>query len=180
MKVSKRNAFHFLVGIILRHPFGVLLVGVLGVVLSLLLTGTYLGFHTNRLDLFSVVAGSLKNNEAYDREFKNLPEGVIVVIRSENPQTAKAFATALAQRWETDPNIDQVLYRINAEALKNKALLYLSPDDLMSLRQKLEQHHALLKELEASPTLQDRLHRSADDLAQGPPGGGGVPSQLFH
>jgi hypothetical protein len=53
MKVSQRNAFHFLVGIILRHPFGVLLVGVLGVILSLLLTGTHLGFHTNRLDLIS-------------------------------------------------------------------------------------------------------------------------------
>jgi uncharacterized protein len=155
MKVSKRNVFHCLVGIILRHPFSVLLVGVLGVVLSLLLTGTYLGFHTNRLDLFSAGSRYKELDEAYDREFTNLPEGVIVVIRSESPETAKAFATALARRWETDPNIDQVLYRITADALKNKALLYLSPDELMRLREKLEQHHALLKELEASPTLQD-------------------------
>ena len=33
---------------------------------------------------------------------------MIVVIRAENPEPAKAFATALAQRWETDPTIEKV------------------------------------------------------------------------
>jgi hypothetical protein len=56
-----------------------------------------------------------------------------------------------------DPNIDKVLYRIDVNALKHKVLLYLSPEDLIALRQKLQQHQDLLKELAASPTLQNLL-----------------------
>jgi hypothetical protein len=80
---------------------------------------------------------------------------VVVVIRSENPETAKAFATALGQRWEQDPKIEKVLYRINLDGLKNKGLLFLSPDDLTALRQKLETRQDLLRDLAASPTLEN-------------------------
>jgi len=155
MRGSKHTIYHRFAGIVLRHPFGIILVAALGVVLSLLVTATQLTFHTNRLDLIASGNHYRQLGDAYDREFEALPGDVIVVIRAERPETAKAFATALAQRWATDPHIDQVLYRINVDALKSKALLYLSPDDLTALRQKLQTHQALLEELTASPTLQN-------------------------
>jgi hypothetical protein len=31
---------------------------------------------------------------------------VVVVVRSRGAERAKAFATALSQRWQMDPNID--------------------------------------------------------------------------
>jgi uncharacterized protein len=154
LMVKIQHLYSSFIGMILRHPLGVILVAVLGVVLSLLLATMRLAFHTNRLDLISAGERYKQLQQAYDREFEELPEGAIVVIRSENPERATAFATALAQRWLTDPNIEQVLYRINGDALKHKALWYLSPEDLSALRRTLEQHQDLLRELAASPTLE--------------------------
>ncbi len=142
------------IGMILRHPLGIVLAAVLGGALSLLLATTRLAFHTNRLDLIAAGERYKQLQQAYDREFEALPEGAIVVIHSENPERATAFATALAQRWQTDPNIAQVVYRIDVDALKHKALWSLSPEDLIALRQKLEQHQDFLTELGASPSLE--------------------------
>jgi len=153
MGVSTRNIRSLFVGLVLRHPFGVLLVAALGVAFSLLLTATRLEFHTSRLDLISAEERYRQLDQAYSQEFAELPERVIVVIRSPNPERAKAFATSLAQRWKTDLSIDQVWYRIDVEALKHKALFYLSPEDLRALRERLHQHRDLLHELAASPTL---------------------------
>jgi hypothetical protein len=86
--------------------------------------------------------------------FENPPERIIAVIRAEHPETAKVLATALGQRWERDPTIEDVRYRIDVEALQHKALLYLSPEELMALRRKLQEHQDLLQELATSPTLQ--------------------------
>jgi uncharacterized protein len=157
MRGSTHAMSHRFAGIILRHPGGILLAATLGVILSLLVTGMHLTFQTNRLDLIASGNHYRQLDDAYDREFANLPGDVIVVIRSERPEAATAFATALAQRWATDPHIDQVWYRIDVDALKQKALLYLSPDDLMALRQTLQNHQAFLEELTAAPTLQNLL-----------------------
>jgi uncharacterized membrane protein YdfJ with MMPL/SSD domain len=144
MQGRKYTIYQRFAGIILRHPFGILLAAALGVILSLLLTATHLTFQTNRLDLIASGNHYRQLGDAYDREFEELPGDVIVVIRSDKPEAAKALATALAQRWVTNPNIDQVFYRINVDALKNKALLYLSPEELMALRQTLQHHQAFL------------------------------------
>jgi uncharacterized protein len=142
------------IGMILRHPLGIILAAVLGGALSLLLATTRLAFHTNRLDLIAAGERYKQLQQAYDREFEELPEGTIVAIHSEHPERATAFATALAQQWQTDPNIAQVLYRIDVDALKPKALWFLSPEELIALRQRIEQHQDLLTELGASPTLE--------------------------
>ena len=155
MRGSTRTMSRRFAGFILRHPVGIMLVAALGGVLALLVTATHLTFQTNRLDLIASGDRSRQLGDAYDREFEDLPGDVIVVIRSDRPEAAKAFASALAQRWATDRNIDRVLYRINTDALKNKALLYLTPDELMALRQKLQDHQRFLEELTASPTLQN-------------------------
>src|SRR5215510_2170001 len=154
MKISDRNVYCRWAGFILRHPFGVVLTGVVGAVLSLFVTATHLAFHTDRMDLISAGNRYRQRAEAYDHEFKALPEGLIVVIRSDEPATAKAFATSLAQRWERDPHIDKVVYRLDVDSLKHKALLYLSPNALIALRETLQQHHEFLQELVASPSLQ--------------------------
>lgn len=155
MQIRLQHIYGFLVARAVRHPFGVLLAAVLGVSLSLVLTVTQLAFHTNRLDLISAGDRYKQLDEAYEREFAKLPERVIAVIRAEHPETAKVFATALGQRWENDPTLEDVLYRIDVEPLKSKALLYLSPEELTALGHKLQHHRELLQELAASPTLQN-------------------------
>jgi hypothetical protein len=137
----------------LRHPVAVVLAAVLGAVCSLLYTATHLEFDSNRLDLVSAGEHYTHLDAAFSREFEDLPGSMVVVIQSQHPERAKAFATALAHRWETDPYIEKVFYRINVDALKRKGLLYLSPDELADLRQQLQEHHAFLQGLAASPTL---------------------------
>jgi hypothetical protein len=143
------------VGFMMRHAIGVVFAAVLGAVFSLLYTATHLEFDSNRLDLVSAGEHYKQLDATFSQEFEDLPGSMVVVIQSQNPERAKAFATALDQRWETDPSFAKVFYRINVDALKRKGLLYLSPGQLTDLRQQLEEHHALLQELAASPTLQN-------------------------
>src|ERR671919_513122 len=143
-----------LVAFMMRHAVGVVLAAVLAAVLALLYTATHLAFDSNRLDLVSAGERYKALHAAFSREFEELPGDMVVVIQSQNPERAKAFATALAQRWERDPHIERVFYRIDVDALKRKGLLYLSPDELTDLHQQLQAHHDLLKELAAAPSLQ--------------------------
>jgi hypothetical protein len=115
------------VGFMMRHPVGVVLAAMLGVVCSLLYTATHLAFDSNRLDLVSAGEHYTKLDAAFNRQFEDLPGSMVVVLQSQYLERAKAFAAALAQRWETDPHIAKVFYRINVDALKRKGLLYLSP-----------------------------------------------------
>jgi hypothetical protein len=131
-----------IVGIIVRHLISVILIAALGVLLSLLVKATQLEFHTSRMDLISAGEHYKQRDQMYEREFENLPERIIAVIRAAHPEKAKAFATVLGQRWKRDPTIEKVLYRIDVEALHNKALLYPSPEELMALLQRLHHHQS--------------------------------------
>ena len=61
MRGSKHTMAHRFAGIVLRHPFGIILVAALGGVLALLMTATRLTFRTNRLDL---LRGTTTDNSA--------------------------------------------------------------------------------------------------------------------
>ena len=137
-----------------RRPVTVLAVAGLVAALSLFLTICRLEFRSDQGDPASAGNGSRQLGERDGQEFEGLPEQVVVVIRGENPDMAKAFATALGERWERDPKIEKVLYRIDLAPLKAKGLLYLSPAELIALREQLESRQDLLRELAASPSLE--------------------------
>ncbi|HXH11703.1 MAG TPA: MMPL family transporter [Alphaproteobacteria bacterium] len=155
MKPRLQDVYRLLMRLVLRHPLSMLGVAMLGVLLSLLLTVTHLEFHTDRLDLVSSGNRYKQLDQLYSREFEEVAQGVVVVIRSPDPERAKSFATALATRWQADPTIEQVLYRIPFETLQDKAMFYLSPEALEALREKLQQSQGMLEEFVAQPTLQN-------------------------
>ena len=74
------------VGVMMRHPVGVVLAAVLGAVLSLLYTATHLEFDSNRLDLVSAGEHYKQLDAAFSREFEDLPGSMVVVIQSQNPE----------------------------------------------------------------------------------------------
>src|ERR671924_862936 len=111
-KLHAEGLYKPFVSMALRHPYGVIGVAVLGVVVSLLLSAARLEFHTSHLDLVSSGNRYKQLDQAFGREFDDVPERVIVVIRSRDEDQAKAFAAALARRLEGEPSIDKVLYRI--------------------------------------------------------------------
>ena len=161
-KLHAEELYRPFVSMALRHPLVVIGTAVLGVVLSLLLSATHLAFHTSHLDLVSSGNRYKQLDQAFSREFDDIPERVIVVIRGQDKNRAKAFATALAQRLEDEPSIEKVLHRIPLDTLQDKALLYLSDEELTELRRQLEQYRELFQEFAAYPTLErlfDLLNR---------------------
>jgi len=154
-KLHAEELYQPFVWMALHHPFMVIGLAVFGVVVSLLLSATRLEFHTSHLDLVSSGNHYKQLDHAFSREFDDVPERVIVVIRSQDKDRAKAFATTLATRWERDPSIDKVLYRIPLESLQEKALFYLTAEQLTDLQQKLQQHQDVLQEFAALPTLEN-------------------------
>lgn len=143
---------HFL-KMISRHPRSVIIVSLVAAVVSVLYAATHLRFKTNRLDLVSSKDRYSLLHREYSKEFESR-DRIVIVIQSDHPERAKAFAGSLGSRLEADRgNFEKVFYRIDVEPLKNKGLLYLSADDLLALRKKLQTHEELIKDLAASPTL---------------------------
>jgi hypothetical protein len=134
MRLHAEDLYQFFVRLAFRYPVMVIGVALLGVIGSLWLSATRLGFRTSHLDLVSSGNRYKQLDQAFSREFEDVPERVIVVIRGQDQERAKAFATALAQRLAHDPAIDKVLYRIPLDALRDKALWYLSPTSLGDLQ----------------------------------------------
>lgn len=70
-------------------------------VLGLVLALTRLDFHTGRGDLVASGERLRQLDERYAREFEELPERVVVVIGADDPDSARAFATARASDGRT-------------------------------------------------------------------------------
>lgn len=136
-----------------RFPGRLVFGAVLLSALSLLHTARKLELRTSRLDILPSKGKYAQLFREYDREFGQLDK-IAVVVESDDPDRAKAFATALAGRLQADKaGFEEVFYRIDVDPFKNKSLFYLSHDDLIDLKEKLEKHHELIQDLAASPSL---------------------------
>lgn len=153
MKPSLEKAKRLFITTVLLYPKTVVFVAALASLLSLLYTATTLGFKTSRLDLVFANERYRRLDQEYEKEFENV-DRIVIAVQSADRDRAKAFASSLANRLEADKeNFDKVFYRFDIDALKGRALLYLSDDDLLALRRKLEKHRELIEQLAASPGL---------------------------
>jgi hypothetical protein len=148
-----------LAALALRRPWTVIFAALLSTILSLGLAATCLEFQFGRSDLISTTDRYRQLDAQDAAEFEEVPERVVVVVRADRPDQAKAFAADLAARWAHDPKIDQVLYRIDLDALKAKALWYLSPEDLVALRTRLATHQEEIASFAGAKTLHDLFAR---------------------
>ncbi len=148
-----------LAALALRFPWSVVTTAALAAIVSLWLAATRLEFQFGHTDLISA-GDRYRQLDARDRlEFEDVPERVVVAIRADDPEQAKGFAAALAGRWAQDPKIERVLYRIDLGALKDRALWYLTPDDLATLHRELAAHQDRLVALAGARTLQNLFER---------------------
>jgi hypothetical protein len=149
----------FLTGLAIRRPWALAIAAGLAAMLSLWVAATRLEFCFGRTDLVSANDRYRQLDERDRREFEEVPGRVVVVVRAKEPDQAKAFAAALAAKWAHDPKIERVLYRIDLDPLKAKALWYLSPADLAALHERLVVHKERLVNLAGASTLDDLLGR---------------------
>jgi len=136
--------------VVTRRPFTVLAAALLLAGLSLWYTLGHLEFWAERNVMLSQQSPSAMRYLEYRHEFSD--DYVIIVLSSKDLDAAKRFAAALGQRLEGDPDaVKEVFYRIPPEQFERQALLFLEPDKIAELREKVEKNRDLLESLAASP-----------------------------
>ncbi len=158
------NAFETLA---YHHPWWVLFVSLVLASISLWYTAAHLQFNTLREDLISK---DMKFHELYQQyrdRFKDF-DGMIVVVEGEQPDTMKRFADQLVGRLQNRPEISsEIYYKVDTAYFKDKSLLFLEPDSLQKLGDKLRSHQDFLEQVDASPGLNTLLRSLNQEISSG-------------
>jgi hopanoid biosynthesis associated RND transporter like protein HpnN len=150
------RVFRGLARLDLEYPWPVLLGCAALAVLAVLYTRTHLQFQTGQEDLISGHSRDTSNYRHYENEFPDLDSLIVVVRADRDPARAERFADTFAACLSADPdNVKSVLYKIDAGALANRALLYLSSADLSELAAHIRDYRAFLSAYAANPSLQN-------------------------
>jgi uncharacterized protein len=118
---------------------------------ALLYTWYGLGFVTSPYRLLPQDAPYVVTLQKHLRDFGELND-IIVVVASAEPETAKTYAVRLGNEL-TRAGLGRFAYRLETASLQQSALLYLSPDDLRTLRDRLFDYEDVLRVYAAHPTL---------------------------
>jgi hopanoid biosynthesis associated RND transporter like protein HpnN len=92
-----------------------------------------------------------------DKDFDDL-DAFIVAVEPQRLERGKQFVDALVARLRADTqHFTQVVDKIDTRSLEGKKLLLLSPEDLRTLRQRLQDAQDLITDLAGAPGLQQLL-----------------------
>jgi hopanoid biosynthesis associated RND transporter like protein HpnN len=145
--------FRALVGVLSRGAWGIILVSLVLAALSVYYAFNHLTFRTSRSDLVASDQRLLRMGEKLSEDFGSRDD-LVVVVENGHPARVKAFADALAAELKKRPeDFPEIFYRLQPEAFKKWALLYLEPKQIQDIKDRLQDHHHLLKELAAKPNL---------------------------
>ena len=151
--------------LIRNHPYTIVAVALCLAALSLTYTRDHLEFWTERSVLISQRSPSAKLYREYRKEFKD--DYVILVLRSKDLEQAKRFASDLGKRMEADRDtIQEVFYRIPMETFRRQALLFLEPQEIEDLTDKIAKHQNLLERLSSSPGLLTLLRTINEQISR--------------
>jgi uncharacterized protein len=141
----------------ITFPWTTLVMAVVLAILSIWYTSNHLEFQTSRNALVSQNAGYIQRFEEIDKDFYDL-DAFIVVIEPPHLERGKQFMHALVPWLRADTqHFSRVIDRIDTSSLEGKKLLLLSPEDLRTLQQRLQDAQTLLTDLAAAPGLQQLL-----------------------
>jgi hopanoid biosynthesis associated RND transporter like protein HpnN len=142
-----------LVAVLKRGAWWVILISLALAVLSVNYAYHHLKFRTNRSDLVASDQRLLLLGEKLSQDFGSRDD-LVVVVENGHPSRTKAFADALALELKKYPQeFPEIFYRLKPEALKKWALLYLEPGQIQEVKDRLQDHQALLAGLAANPSL---------------------------
>jgi|WetSurMetagenome_2_1015567.scaffolds.fasta_scaffold02768_4 uncharacterized protein len=134
--------------------------------LSLSYTIDNLGFLTSQRSLISSENRLIQLSKQLDR-FDDL-DNFVVAIENHNTSRSLNFLRALAAQLDADrEHYLDVFYRVDPKTLRPWALLYLSQKDLMNVRDKLEEHPALVGNLARAPDVANFFKLINAEIATG-------------
>ncbi|MDH3257134.1 MAG: MMPL family transporter, partial [Nitrospinota bacterium] len=149
------------------HPWWVLSASLILAALSVWFTATHLQFNTLREDLISRDMKFDVVYQQYRQRFKDF-DGMIVVVEGEQPDAMKRFADQLVERLQNQSEISsEIYYKVDTGYFNDKSLLYLEPDALEQLEDKLRSHQDFLEQVNASPGLNTLLSSLNREISTG-------------
>src|SRR5499426_3469658 len=141
----------------ITFPWTTLFMAVVLAILSIWYTSHHLKFETSRNALVAQKARYIQHFEEIDKDFYDL-DSFIVVVEPPYLERGKQFVNALVPRLRADTqHFSRVIDKIDTSSLEGKKLLLLSPEDLRTLQQRLQDAQTLLTNLAAAPGLQQLL-----------------------
>src|SRR5262249_13333494 len=157
-----------LVSTVCHFPRTVLAVSLTLCALSLFAAATRLEYHTQRTDLISADKDYLQRWWKYLAEFGDDDDMVAVVQGKDRRQMERAL-DALAERVRQRPELfDRLFYKVDLRALRNRALLFLSAEEIHAIRENLRGMGPLLDPLAAVPGLPKTMPGIGDLLGSVP------------
>jgi hopanoid biosynthesis associated RND transporter like protein HpnN len=164
-----------LVGLVCRAPRLVLALCSLSVAASLYLACTRLQYRTQRDDLISPRKEVQQRWKRYLAEFGQDDDMVVVFQGEDESAHPKMVAAleALASRISAQPNLfDRLFYKVDLRDLRNRALLFLPPEEIRRIRQDLTRMRPLLDQPLAWSmfSLRGMIGEAADRLSHIQPG----------
>jgi len=141
----------------ISFPWTTLILAVVLAGVAVWYTSAHLEFETSRNALVSQKARYIQRFEDIDKDFNDL-DSFIVVVEPQRFERGKQFVDTLAARLRADTqHISRVVDKIDTTSLEGKKLLLLSPEELHTLQQRLQDARDLLTDLAATPGLQQLL-----------------------
>jgi uncharacterized protein len=148
------------------HPLLTIVIALTLAGLSLYYTINNLGFLTSQRSLISSENRLVQLSKQID-QFDDL-DNFVVAIENHNPSRSLDFLRALTAQLEADrEHYFDVFYRIDPKALRPWALLYLSQKDLMTVRERLQEHPDFIEKLARSPNVADYFKLINAEIATG-------------
>ncbi len=101
-------------------------------------------FKTDRADLIDPAATFQKRWQRYTESFGDTSD-MVVVVESKRPETIKQVLDDLGERLKADPKLfTNVLYKVEPGKLRDKGLQYLSPEQLTSGLERLDEYRPIV------------------------------------
>lgn len=155
-----------LVRLAIAAPWITVLVAMTVTGLALWYTATHLELQTSRNALVPQKAPYIQHYRAFQKTFANL-DPFIVVIEPQQLERGKQFADALVARLRADGHLfARVIEKLDTSSLEGKKLLLLSPTNLQTLTQRLEDAQDFIAELTEAPGLRQLLASMNQEMSQ--------------
>jgi hopanoid biosynthesis associated RND transporter like protein HpnN len=146
------------------HPFLILLIALTLAGLSVFYTVRNLEFHTSQKALISPKQRLLQLTKLLD-PFDEM-DTFVVAIENRDTSRSLAFLRALVPHLEADKeHYVEVFYRVDPQAFRAWALLYLDEKELRTLKGNLQEHQQFMQGLAESPHLNNLLSEINHEMA---------------
>jgi uncharacterized protein len=166
-KTREQQLLRWLAHLTTSHPWPVLLGCLVLAVVTTFYAVRFMTFVTGRNDLISPDKRYVHLDDEYSQEFMGIDQ-VVVVVEPQDVQQGKDFVTRLGERLARDTdNVKEAFYRIDTSSLEGKKLLYLSAEDLRSLRDQVEEYHDLIHDLTMAPGLNTLFYAINQQVSTG-------------